>query len=58
VNVEKSDAPRGMNITFVSNAKTDQDAFELLTVLGLPFAKDPRKKTDTGTKKELSAVGA
>ncbi|MCG3204248.1 MAG: 50S ribosomal protein L5 [Elusimicrobia bacterium] len=39
VNVEKSDAPRGMNITFVTSANTDKEAFELLHVLGLPFAK-------------------
>jgi large subunit ribosomal protein L5 len=40
VNVEKSDGPRGMNITFVTSAETNQEAFELLTVLGLPFAKN------------------
>lgn len=40
VNVEKSDAPRGMNITFVTSSKSDKEAFELLNVLGLPFAKD------------------
>lgn len=39
VNVEKSDAPRGMNITFVTNTKSDKEALELLKVLGLPFAK-------------------
>ena len=44
VNVEKSDAPRGMNITFVTNATSDKDAFELLNVLGLPFAKDKNKQ--------------
>lgn len=43
VNVEKSDGPRGMNITFVTSAANDKDAFELLSVLGLPFAK-PEKK--------------
>jgi large subunit ribosomal protein L5 len=40
VNVEKSDGPRGMNITFVTTAKTNKDAYELLVVLGLPFAKN------------------
>lgn len=39
VNVEKSDAPRGMNITFVTSAENDKDAYELLNVLGIPFAK-------------------
>lgn len=40
VNVEKSDAPRGMNITFVTSSRSDKDAFELLSVLGLPFSKE------------------
>jgi len=40
VNVEKSDAPRGMNISFVTTADSDKEAFELLTVLGFPFAKE------------------
>ena len=40
VNVEKSDGPRGMNITIATNAKTDKEAFELLSVLGVPFARE------------------
>jgi large subunit ribosomal protein L5 len=44
VNVEKSDAPRGMNITFVTTSSSDKDAQELLTVLGLPFEKEKASK--------------
>lgn len=40
VNAEKSDAPRGMNITFVTSTDSDKEAFELLSVLGMPFARD------------------
>jgi large subunit ribosomal protein L5 len=40
VNVEKSDGPRGMNITFVTTAGSDKPAFELLSVLGIPFARE------------------
>jgi large subunit ribosomal protein L5 len=40
INVEKSDGPRGMNITFVTTGRSDKDAFELLSVLGLPFARE------------------
>lgn len=40
IDVEKSDGPRGMNISFVTSAKTDKEAFELLSVLGMPFAKE------------------
>ena len=43
VNVEKSDGPRGMNITFVTTSKSDKEAFALLAVLGLPFAKEKLK---------------
>ncbi len=40
VNVEKSDGPRGMNITFVTTGRSDKESYELLSVLGLPFAKE------------------
>lgn len=30
---------RGMNITFVTSAKTDEEAYTLLSELGMPFAK-------------------
>lgn len=40
VNVEKSDGPRGMNITFVTTGRSDKDAYELLSVLGMPFTKE------------------
>jgi large subunit ribosomal protein L5 len=35
----KVDKARGMNITIVTTAKTDDEAYELLRVLGMPFAK-------------------
>jgi large subunit ribosomal protein L5 len=28
-----------MDISFVTSAKTDEEAFELLTLLGMPFKK-------------------
>lgn len=39
VNYEKIDAVRGMNITIVTTAKTDDEARLLLTSMGLPFRK-------------------
>jgi large subunit ribosomal protein L5 len=39
VNIEKSDRARGMNITIVTSAKTDEEAKELLNLLGFPFRK-------------------
>ena len=39
VNYDKIDKIRGMNITIVTTAKTDDEAKLLLTSLGLPFRK-------------------
>ena len=39
INREKIDAIRGMDINFVTTAKTDEEAKELLTLMGAPFAK-------------------
>ncbi len=35
----KVDKARGMNITIVTTAKTDDEAFELLKALGMPFTR-------------------
>lgn len=39
IDYEKIDKTRGMDITFVTTAKTDEEAKELITLLGAPFAK-------------------
>lgn len=38
IDYEKIDAVRGMDISFVTTAKTDEEAKELLKALGAPFA--------------------
>ena len=38
VDYDKIDAVRGMDIAFVTTAKTDEEAKELLSLLGAPFA--------------------
>ncbi|MEA5050404.1 MAG: 50S ribosomal protein L5 [Oscillospiraceae bacterium] len=38
IEYDKIDAVRGMDIAFVTTAKTDEEAKELLTLLGAPFA--------------------
>lgn len=35
----KVDKARGMNVTIVTTAKSDDEAYELLNLLGMPFAK-------------------
>ncbi|RMH65098.1 MAG: 50S ribosomal protein L5 [Calditrichaeota bacterium] len=39
INVDKIDKIRGMDITFVTTAQTDEEAYELLKALGFPFRK-------------------
>ena len=39
IEYDKVDKIRGMDITFVTTANTDEEAKELLTLMGAPFAK-------------------
>ncbi|WP_459130080.1 50S ribosomal protein L5 [Guggenheimella bovis] len=39
ISYDQVDAVRGMDITFVTTAKTDEEARELLTLMGLPYRK-------------------
>ena len=40
IEYDKIDKVRGMDIVFVTTAKTDEEARELLTLMGAPFAKN------------------
>ncbi len=39
INIDKVETVRGMDITFVTTAKTDEEARELLKLMGMPFSK-------------------
>ncbi len=39
IDYAKADKARGMNVTIVTSAKTDEEAYELLKFLGMPFAR-------------------
>lgn len=39
IDYDKIDKIRGMNITFVTTAKTDEEAYGLLEFMGMPFKK-------------------
>ena len=39
IEYDKIDTVRGMDITFVTSAKTDEESRELLSLMGAPFAK-------------------
>ncbi|HHY59875.1 MAG TPA: 50S ribosomal protein L5 [Clostridia bacterium] len=38
IDYDKVDKVRGMNISFITTAKTDEEAYELLKLLGMPFS--------------------
>ena len=40
IEYDKIDAIRGMDIAFITTAKTDEEAKELLTLMGAPFARE------------------
>ena len=39
IEYDKVDKVRGMDIAFVTTAKTDEEARELITLMGAPFEK-------------------
>lgn len=43
INLDNVDRIKGMNITFVTSAKTDEEGYELLREFGLPFKKTENK---------------
>jgi large subunit ribosomal protein L5 len=45
INYDDIDAVRGMNIVIVTTAKTDEEAKELLDLLGMPYRKTRQQKT-------------
>jgi large subunit ribosomal protein L5 len=40
IDLDKSDKPRGMNVTIVTTAGKDETALEMLALLGMPFKRD------------------
>ena len=40
IEYDKVDKVRGMDIVFVTTAKTDEEARELMALLGMPFAQN------------------
>lgn len=45
IDIDKVNRISGMDITFVTTAKTNEEAYELLKVIGLPF-KNAKKETE------------
>jgi len=49
IHYDKVEKIQGMNITIATTAKTDEEARELLRLLGMPFMKSGSEKTEGGT---------
>ena len=47
IDYDKIQSIRGMNITITTTAKTDDEAYELLKMFGLPLREKPAKKEST-----------
>jgi LSU ribosomal protein L5P len=45
IEYDKIEKVRGMDIIFVTTAKTDEEARELLRLLGMPFRAEARRQT-------------
>lgn len=43
ISIDKVNKINGMDITFVTTAKTDEESYELLKALGMPFASSGKK---------------
>lgn len=50
VDYDRVDKIRGMNITISTNAATDAEAYELLSLFGFPFKRRAEKVNSTGEK--------
>jgi large subunit ribosomal protein L5 len=49
IDYDKIEKIRGLNITIVTNARTDEEGRALLTMLGMPFAKQQKSSTQNST---------
>ena len=58
VNLDKSPKVRGLNITFVTNAGTDERARELLSLFGVPFKSNEREDAKKSTAQAARAAAS
>ncbi|CAF0753514.1 unnamed protein product [Didymodactylos carnosus] len=48
IDYDKVQKIRGFDVTFVTSAKTDDEAYDLLALLGMPFVRTGHRKGDPG----------
>jgi large subunit ribosomal protein L5 len=52
IDYDSIDQVRGLDVTITTTAKTDEEAFELLLALGMPFAREGRPTRVSGAGEE------
>ena len=55
IDYDAIDMVRGLDVTITTTAKTDAEAFALLDLMGMPFARDGRPATFESLKTETAA---
>ena len=58
IDYDSIDQVRGLDITITTTARTDQEAFELLSQLGMPFRKEEKKSTSAAEKEAAAKAAA
>jgi large subunit ribosomal protein L5 len=57
IDYDSIDQVRGLDVTITTTAKTDEEAFELLLALGMPFAREGRPTRVRGAGEESAEAG-
>ena len=58
IDYDSVDATRGLDITITTTAKNDEEAFELLLALGMPFAQEGRPTAEGRAEREAAEAAA
>jgi large subunit ribosomal protein L5 len=58
IDYDSIDEVRGLDVTITTTAPNDEEAFELLTMLGMPFRKDDRAREEAAAKAAAEAKAA
>ena len=56
IDYDSIDQVRGLDVTITTSAQSDEEAFELLLALGMPFARDTRPEGFESLKSELATA--
>ena len=58
IDYDSVDTTRGLDVTITTTAKSDEEAFELLLALGMPFAQEGRPTAEGRAEREAAEAAA